>query len=63
MKYFIPSPTHSATDSFSEILSAGLEPAFGDSVCVFTRTLGPKTEEIARSWRKLNNDELQDLYF
>ena len=29
---------------------------------VLRRLLGPKREEVTREWRKLNNEELNDLY-
>jgi len=29
---------------------------------VLRRIFGPKRDEVAREWRKLNNDELNDLY-
>jgi hypothetical protein len=29
---------------------------------VFRRIFGPKGDEIAGKWRKLHNDELNDLY-
>jgi hypothetical protein len=29
---------------------------------VLRRMFGPKTDEVTRVWRKLNNEELNDLY-
>jgi len=29
---------------------------------VLRRVFGPKREELTREWRKLNNEELRDLY-
>ena len=29
---------------------------------VFRRTLGPKRDKVTREWRKLHNEELNDLY-
>jgi hypothetical protein len=29
---------------------------------VLRRIFGPKTEEVTREWRKLDNEELNDLY-
>jgi hypothetical protein len=30
---------------------------------VLRRIFGPKRDEVTREWRKLNNEELNDLYF
>ena len=29
---------------------------------VLRRTFGPKRDEVSREWRKLHNEELNDLY-
>jgi hypothetical protein len=29
---------------------------------VLRRTFGPKRDAVTRGWRKLNNEELRDLY-
>jgi len=29
---------------------------------VLRRIFGPKTDEVTREWRKLHNEELNDLY-
>jgi len=30
---------------------------------VFRKIFGPKRDEVTRAWRKLHNEELNDLYF
>jgi len=30
---------------------------------VLRRTFGPKSVEVTREWRKLHNEELNDLYY